>query len=229
MGVKGILLALAISAALEYGLDPGLFCRLVERESDWDVRAETVSSVGLCQINVEAWNWRPRDPFDPIDNLSKGASILAWNMAYRGDMDDAEALAVASYTMGHGAVNKLLARHGKRWRAHLSRPVRDYVEAIVERSNYTLEALESDHWTLVQPMDLWSYQRGDCWIVGDYGPFQLFAEGKDFEEARDEFCRILIECAEHADDRAVLFGEWLRRRDAITGQSGQVIATEMDE
>ena len=217
------LVALAVGVAAQYGLDPGLFCRLVERESDWNPRAFTASSVGLAQINQKAWGWWPADPFEPYANLEKGALILRWNLAYRFEMGAEQVpLAVASYTLGHGAVNQLLALHGDNWRDGLSEPVRAYVEAIVERTNYTLETLESAEWTLLQPLDLWSYERGNCWIVGDYGPFQLFAEGSSFEAARDEFCRVLIEAAESAAHIGEKYGDYLGRVNKSDSASDQV-------
>ena len=125
---------LALAAALALDLDGAVFCRLVGAESDWDVRAATASSVGLAQINQAAWDWWPVDPFEPSANLAMGAWILKWNYAYRFDApDDTERWrqAVASYNLGHAAVNRLIAEHGAAWMDALSEPVRRYVEKIV--------------------------------------------------------------------------------------------------
>lgn len=125
---------LALAAALALDLDGAMFCRLVEAESDWDVRAATASSVGLAQINQAAWDWWPDDPFEPEANLRMGAYILRWNYAYRFDAENEQERwrqAVASYALGHGAVNKLLAEHGDGWMDALEPQVRAYVDKVV--------------------------------------------------------------------------------------------------
>lgn len=131
------LVTLAVAAATFMGLDPDMFCRLVQAESDWQVDALSPSGcVGLCQINMEAWKleW-VEEPLDPAWNLGKGAKILAWNLNYRLGRgvtgDEALRQAVASYNLGHGAVNKLLRKHGDKWMDALDEPVRKYVEKIV--------------------------------------------------------------------------------------------------
>lgn len=96
---------------------------------------------------------------------------------------------------------------------------------MTDRGNYVLESLESADWVLLQPLDLWSYQRGNCWVVGDYGPFQLMAEGGDFETARDNFCRVLVDCADYAAERGELYSEWIGRV-AATAQDWQDTATD---
>lgn len=99
---------------------------------------------------------------------------------------------------------------------------------VSERGRYVLEALESDCWILVQPLDMWSYQRGDCWTVGDYGPFQLMETGDTFEAARDAFCRALISNAEFAERRGEMYDDYMRRVNkshAASGQSWQNTAT----
>lgn len=125
---------LALAAALAFDLDGAVFCRLVGAESDWDVRAATASSVGLAQINQAAWDWWPDDPYEPSVNLAMGAWILKWNYVYRFDTpDDTERWrrAVASYNLGHAAVNRLLAEHGDGWMDALEPRVRAYVDRIV--------------------------------------------------------------------------------------------------
>jgi soluble lytic murein transglycosylase-like protein len=125
---------LALAAALAFDLDGAVFCRLVGAESDWDVTARTTSSVGLAQVNQAAWNWWPDDPYDPEANLAMGAWVLRWNYAYRFDADnelERWRQAVASYNLGHAAVNRLLAEHGDGWMDALPERVRAYVDAIV--------------------------------------------------------------------------------------------------
>ena len=125
---------LALAAALALDLDGAMYCRLVGEESDWQVRAATASSVGLAQINQAAWDWWPDDPYEPSANLAMGAYILRWNYAYRFDAENEQERwqqAVASYNLGHAAVNRLMAEHGDVWMAALSEPVRRYVEKIV--------------------------------------------------------------------------------------------------
>lgn len=125
---------LALAAALAFDLDGAVFCRLVGAESDWDVRAATASSVGLAQINQAAWGWWPDDPYEPSVNLAMGAWVLRWNYAYRFDADnelERWRQAVASYNLGHAAVNRLLAEHGDGWMDALEPRVRAYVDRIV--------------------------------------------------------------------------------------------------
>lgn len=118
---------LALAAALAFDLDGAVFCRLVGAESDWQVRAATASSVGLAQINQSAWDWWPTDPYDPEANLTKGAEILRWNLDHWGG--DTEK-AVASYNLGHGRLERIIAEHGDGWREALPAEVRGYVEAV---------------------------------------------------------------------------------------------------
>ena len=125
---------LALAAALAIDLDGAMFCRLVGAESDWQIYAKTDSSVGLAQINQSAWDWWPDDPFEPEANLAMGAHILRWNYAYRFDAENEQERwrqAVASYNLGHTAVNRLIAEYGDGWMDALSEPVRRYVEKIV--------------------------------------------------------------------------------------------------
>ena len=121
------LLTLALLIAELHGLDGALFCRLIRAESDWDIYAETASSVGLAQINQSAWDWWPTDPYDPEANLTKGAEILRWNLDHWGG--DTEK-AVASYNLGHGRLERIIAEHGDGWREALPAEVRGYVEAV---------------------------------------------------------------------------------------------------
>jgi soluble lytic murein transglycosylase-like protein len=125
---------LALAAALAFDLDGAVFCRLVGAESDWQVYAATASSVGLAQINQAAWGWWPDDPYEPSVNLAMGAWILKWNYAYRFDADnelERWRQAVASYNLGHAAVNRLIAEHGDGWMDALEPRVRAYVDRIV--------------------------------------------------------------------------------------------------
>jgi soluble lytic murein transglycosylase-like protein len=128
-----MLIALAILTAQRHHIDSGVFLRLITAESDWQADAVSATGcVGLGQISRAAWDWWPDDPFDPAANLDKAGEILRWNIAYRCSEPESERLplAVASYTLGHGAVDKLLAERGGDWREGLSEPVRKYVDTI---------------------------------------------------------------------------------------------------
>lgn len=130
-----VLMAMTREAAVGMALPPDLYCRLVQAESDWDVLARNGNCYGLAQINRDAWEWWPEDPYDPKTNLGKGAWILAFNVNYRLERGDVgrEAMlrAVASYTLGHAAVNRLIRKHGDGWRDALSPEVARYVRDVV--------------------------------------------------------------------------------------------------
>ena len=68
-------------------------------------------------------------------NLAKGVDILQWNLEYRRDPDlallEQWARAVASYNLGHGRVNRLIATHGDRWREALPQANRRYLDAVM--------------------------------------------------------------------------------------------------
>jgi hypothetical protein len=100
---------------------------------------------------------------------------------------------------------------------------------MTDRGHLTICELESDCWVLLQPIDLWVYQRGDCWTVGDLGPFIFAADGDSFEAARDAFCRKLIDEAERAERRGETFDDYIRRvnkSNAASGQNWQNTATD---
>lgn len=92
----------------------------------------------------------------------------------------------------------------------------------MEGPNYVLEGLESDRWQLVQPLTLWSFKGGPGITVGDLGPFQLIGMGKSFEDARDDYCRNLIEWADAVDRRDDTLNDYM----VEIGQSCLITATE---
>lgn len=126
----------ASSVALAQDLPPGLFCRLIGRESDWNPRAVSPSGcLGLGQLNPDVY--RLADYFDPKANLAMSARALAWNVDYwrraAPDVPYTERMrrAVASYNLGYFSVKLLIAEHGDDWACALPVESLRYVELIV--------------------------------------------------------------------------------------------------
>lgn len=98
----------------------------------------------------------------------------------------------------------------------------------MEQPNYTLCELESDKWRLVKPLILWTFHSGAGYTVGDHGPFQMIGLGDTFDEARDDYCRNLIDAVEYTDRKDKLFTEWLQPIHAAC-QDWQVTATGVQD
>jgi hypothetical protein len=101
------LAAAIFELAPEYGLDPLLVLEVVRAESNFDPRARShKGALGLMQlIPATARRFGVDDPFEPIQNLRGGMAYLRW-LLDRFDGD--QALALAGYNAGEGAVE----RHG---------------------------------------------------------------------------------------------------------------------
>ncbi|MCG9895694.1 MAG: transglycosylase SLT domain-containing protein, partial [Fimbriimonadaceae bacterium] len=95
---------LAREAAERYGLDPAIFCRMIEVESSWNPRAVSwVGAMGLGQLMPgTASDLGVSDPFDPIENLDGAARYLAAQLKRFGTYR----LALAAYNAGPGAVRR---------------------------------------------------------------------------------------------------------------------------
>lgn len=89
--------------AIEEGVDPDLFLRLVRQESGF--RPQVVSSagaIGLAQLMPGTAEELGVDPRDPIQNLRGGARYLRQQLDTFGD----PVLALAAYNAGPGAVRR---------------------------------------------------------------------------------------------------------------------------
>lgn len=95
--------ALAEQIAIEEGLDPDLFLKLVQAESSFNPNAgSSAGAIGLAQLMPGTAAELGVDPYDPEQNLRGGARYLKQQLDRFGD----PALALAAYNAGPGAVEK---------------------------------------------------------------------------------------------------------------------------
>ena len=95
--------SLASQIAVEEGVDPDLFMRLVDAESSFDPNAKSsAGAIGLTQLMPGTANALGVDPTDPVQNLRGGARYLKQQMDRFGD----PSLALAAYNAGPGNVSK---------------------------------------------------------------------------------------------------------------------------
>ena len=135
------LILLTIGVANHYGLDADMFARLPYAESRYDQQAVYGQSVGLCQINLGAWQleeWvvKTDDPYEPYANLMMGGYILSLMMERYKEPEFSDPYdpyrAVAAYTLGHGRLEELVDTFDHWWWDELDPEIREYVEFIVE-------------------------------------------------------------------------------------------------
>ena len=102
--LPGEITDLVRDTAVKYGIDPGLFSRLVHAESGGNTRSvSSVGALGLTQLMPgTAAALGVDDAFDPVENLDGGARYLKQLMDRFGDTR----LAVAAYNAGPGAVKR---------------------------------------------------------------------------------------------------------------------------
>jgi membrane-bound lytic murein transglycosylase B len=94
---------IARQIAIEEGVDPDLFGRLVQQESGWDATAgSSKGAYGLTQLMPGTAAELGVDPTDPEQNLRGGARYLRQQMDRFGD----PVLALAAYNAGPGNVSK---------------------------------------------------------------------------------------------------------------------------
>jgi hypothetical protein len=95
--------SLASQIAVEEGVDPDLFMRLVEAESSFDPNAtSSAGAIGLTQLMPGTASDLGVDPTDPVQNLRGGARYLKQQLDSFGD----PTLALAAYNAGPGNVRK---------------------------------------------------------------------------------------------------------------------------
>jgi hypothetical protein len=89
--------------AIQEGVDPDLFTRLVEAESSFNQDARSpVGAIGFSQLMPATAAELGVDPYDDEDNLRGGARYLRQQLDTFGD----PALALAAYNAGPGNVRK---------------------------------------------------------------------------------------------------------------------------
>lgn len=94
---------MAANIAIEEGVDPELFLRLVQQESSFNPDAVSeAGAIGFSQLMPATAKDLGVDPYDPEDNLRGGARYLKQQM----DKYDSVPLALAAYNAGPGNVDK---------------------------------------------------------------------------------------------------------------------------
>jgi soluble lytic murein transglycosylase-like protein len=96
---------LAIDAANQNGVDPGIFKSLVNAESSWNPQSvSNKGAIGLTQLMPDtAKGLGITDPYDPVQNLQGGAKYLRQMLdKFGGNYTKA----LAAYNAGPGAVEK---------------------------------------------------------------------------------------------------------------------------
>lgn len=93
----------ARNIAMQEGVDPDLFMRLIEAESSWRPGARSqAGAVGLAQLMPGTAADLGVDPNDPLDNMRGGARYLRQQLDTFGSVPHA----LAAYNAGPGAVRK---------------------------------------------------------------------------------------------------------------------------
>ena len=95
--------AMAEQIAIEEGVDPVLFLKLIGAESSFNPNAKSsAGAIGLAQLMPGTAAGLGVDPYDPIQNLRGGARYLKQQLDEFGDVK----LGLAAYNAGPGNVRK---------------------------------------------------------------------------------------------------------------------------
>lgn len=108
-------------AAKEYGIDADLLGSVIERESQFDPKAESeAGAAGIAQIVSK---FHPDvDVSDPVASIREAAKYLSQNIKRFGD----EPRAVAAYNHGPTAIRS----YGANWRERIPAETSEYVAAL---------------------------------------------------------------------------------------------------
>jgi soluble lytic murein transglycosylase-like protein len=117
------------SAAMRYGLDPGLLLAIAQRESRLDPNAVSRKGAkGVMQLtDATAADLGVTNPFDPAQNIDAGARYLRQLLSQFGDV----VKAVAAYNWGPGNLAAAIAERGEHWLEAAPAETQDYVASIL--------------------------------------------------------------------------------------------------
>lgn len=129
------LVALASVAAVQHGLDEGIFLALVTQESSWNPNARNPVSgcLGLCQLNPRFYSPTEAELLVPELNLLLGAKTLAKNLKIWGG---SYFMALATYNFGIGNVLRCREEHGAKWIEKMPDETQLYVYRILPRARW---------------------------------------------------------------------------------------------
>jgi Transglycosylase SLT domain len=95
--------AYAQQVAQKYGLDPNIFCRMIQQESGWNPNANSGKACGIAQFTPDTAAQFGIDPHNPYQSLDAAGKYLRQNLDKFGG---SYAKALAAYNAGPGAVCK---------------------------------------------------------------------------------------------------------------------------
>jgi soluble lytic murein transglycosylase-like protein len=125
-------------AAEEHGIDPELLGSVIERESQFDPRAESEAGAqGIAQLMPQYFS--DVDVADPVASIRAAAKYLKDNIKRFGDVPRA----LAAYNHGPTAVRS----YGDEWRDRIPRETRNYLDALAPDTQDIVSQLRKDSGT----------------------------------------------------------------------------------